>query len=241
MGAIKGAKADEKFKEIDDDFEIDPHIGSKKSGPKGFGGRDNLRQGVSSGFNFKELLNSGDHCSEDDDLNSRVSNPLDQEEPELVAASDLKKLWQGGYGREDVVENVERLVDRLIMREAEILISQNKSRVSAKAHVSEIDGLDEIEDFEDLDDQGGFHFYGGGAQNKAGPVAAPKRPSMGGLDLNSVQPLNNRAGGFQKAAGASYGKKIGFDDDLEEIEQLNEQPLPPQNETESDWDDDYGL
>ena len=77
MGAIKGAKADDKFKEIDDDFEIDPHVGSKKSGPKGFGGRDNLRQGVSSGFNFKELLNSGDHCSEDDDLNSRVSNPLD--------------------------------------------------------------------------------------------------------------------------------------------------------------------
>jgi len=38
-------------------------------GRKGFGfadQRDNLRQGVSTGFNFKEILNSGKQCSEDD-------------------------------------------------------------------------------------------------------------------------------------------------------------------------------
>ena len=78
MGAIKGAKASKDFKDIDDDFEIDPDVNAKsRGGPKGFGGRDNLRQGVSSGFNFKDLLNNGEHCSEDDDFNSRVSNPLD--------------------------------------------------------------------------------------------------------------------------------------------------------------------
>jgi len=57
------------------------------SGKEVMGG---LRQGVSSGFNFKELLNSGDQCSEDDDLNSRVSeNPLDDDVPDFVHSNDL--------------------------------------------------------------------------------------------------------------------------------------------------------
>lgn len=38
------------FKKIDDDFEIEPDVNKKG----GFANnRDNLRQGVSSGFNFK--------------------------------------------------------------------------------------------------------------------------------------------------------------------------------------------
>jgi len=44
-----------------------------------FGTRDNLRQGVSTGFNFKDLLNSGDQCSEEEesDFASRITlNPL---------------------------------------------------------------------------------------------------------------------------------------------------------------------
>ena len=76
----------ESFKEIDDEFENDPVIGGRLSLSKGksgkgdrFGGRDKLRQGVSSGFNFKDLLNNGDQCSEDHDLNSRVSNPLEED------------------------------------------------------------------------------------------------------------------------------------------------------------------
>ena len=41
----------------DDDFEIDPHLdGSKR---KFANNRENLRQGVSSGFNFKDILASG--------------------------------------------------------------------------------------------------------------------------------------------------------------------------------------
>ena len=89
----------------------------------------------------------------------------------------------------------------MIKREAKILISENKHRAKKTAQFPHADGLDEIEDLEDLNDDGGFHFYGGGsgmakAGSKAGPVSAPKRPSMGGLDLNSVQPLNNRLGGF---------------------------------------------
>jgi hypothetical protein len=57
--AIKGAKAGSSFKDIDDEFDIDPDVraASKKGGKVGFA-RDNLRQGVSSGFNFKEILNS---------------------------------------------------------------------------------------------------------------------------------------------------------------------------------------
>ena len=44
MGAIKGAKASNDFKDIDDNFEIDPDVNVKsRGGPKGFGGRDNLR------------------------------------------------------------------------------------------------------------------------------------------------------------------------------------------------------
>ena len=55
--AIKGARAGKSFKNIDDEFDIDPDVGASKKGKMGFG-RDNLRQGVSSGFNFKEILNS---------------------------------------------------------------------------------------------------------------------------------------------------------------------------------------
>jgi len=53
-----------------------------------------------------------------------------------------------------------------------------------------------MEDFEDMvDDDKGFHFFGGA---KAQPVAAPKRPSMGGLDFKSVKPVNKMGGaGFQ--------------------------------------------
>jgi len=82
-----------------------------------------------------------------------------------VATSDLKQLWQAGFGREDVVDNVEALVDRLIQREAELLISQNEHLAEQKQtfvqQLSEVDGLDEIEDLEDFNDGGqGFKFYG---------------------------------------------------------------------------------
>jgi len=65
--------------------------------------------------------------------------------------------------------------------------------------------------------------------------------------------LNSRAGGFQNRAGASYGKKIGFDDDddddyLDELEDMlngNGDKQVKQGDgddyAESDWDDDYGL
>ena len=54
-------------------------------------------------------------------------NPLDEEEPEIVAKSDLKNLWQSGFGRKAVVLNVEELVNRLIEREAKILVEQQQS------------------------------------------------------------------------------------------------------------------
>ena len=72
------------------------------------------------------------------------------------------------------MDNVERLVERLIMREAEKLIDQNRveekhqpnSRIpkdsSSKFMKNEVmEGLDEIEDLEELDLGGqGFQFYG---------------------------------------------------------------------------------
>ena len=106
-------------------------------------------------------------------------------------------------------------------------------------------------------DDKGFHFYGAPSAkpnfNNPVQVSAPKRPGIGGgLDLNSVQPLNSANGGknnFQQRAGASYGKKIGFDDDLDELEaELNgvigqdaKGNAVQQLDEESDWDDDYGL
>ena len=66
LGAIKEAKG-QSFKDIDDGFEIDPDFNDGKKKKSGFANnRDNLRQGVSSGFNFKEILNSGKPCSEDE-------------------------------------------------------------------------------------------------------------------------------------------------------------------------------
>ena len=81
LGAIKDANGtkDRSFKEIDDEFEVEPDV-NKKSGFANQ--RDNLRQGVSSGFNFKDILNNDAPCSEDgmSELNSgRQDNPMDDE------------------------------------------------------------------------------------------------------------------------------------------------------------------
>ena len=94
LGAIKEAKG-QSFKNIDDEFEIDPDFNDRmdKSG-KFANNKDNLRQGVSTGFNFKEILNSGKACSEDEleDMigSGRVENPLDVEDTKLVKNSDLQ-------------------------------------------------------------------------------------------------------------------------------------------------------
>ena len=59
LGAIKEAKG-QTVEQIDDEFEIDPDLNDRHKDKLGFANnRDNLRQGVSSGFNFKEILNSG--------------------------------------------------------------------------------------------------------------------------------------------------------------------------------------
>ena len=59
LGAIKEAKG-QTVEQIDDEFEIDPDLNDRHKDKLSFANnRDNLRQGVSSGFNFKEILNSG--------------------------------------------------------------------------------------------------------------------------------------------------------------------------------------
>ena len=79
------------MKEIDDEFEIDPDLNDRKL--PFANNRDNLRQGVSSGFNFKEILNNGKPCSEDEleDMigSGRIDNPLHMDDNKLVKNSDL--------------------------------------------------------------------------------------------------------------------------------------------------------
>ena len=59
LGAIKEAKG-QTVEQIDDEFEIDPDLNDRHKDKLSFANnRDNLRQWVSSGFNFKEILNSG--------------------------------------------------------------------------------------------------------------------------------------------------------------------------------------
>ena len=78
--AIKNAKADgsdlDDLANIDDDFEIDPDMMASKGKKKlGFAnGREDLRQGVSSGFNFKEILKGDQACSEDDLLENALGS-----------------------------------------------------------------------------------------------------------------------------------------------------------------------
>ena len=66
-------------------------------------------------------------------------------------------------------------------------------------------------------------------------------PSLG-LNMNSVTPMtSNPVSGIQSRANASYGKKIGFqddfDDDWDETDRKGDD-----EEDGDDWDDgDYGL
>lgn len=79
---------------------------------------------MSSGFNFKDILANGQQCSEDEDgdlMESEGGNPLSATD-EL----DLDSIWQRrGYGREFIRNNVERLVEEVLMKEAMQLIKQN--------------------------------------------------------------------------------------------------------------------
>ena len=250
LGAIKEAKG-QTMEQIDDEFEIDPDLNDRlkeKNKKGGLNNRDNLRQGVSTGFNFKEILNSGKPCSEDE-LEDMMESDRDDGNPlELSAGkqktSELISLWEDRRrgGSKAIVDNVERLVERLIMREAEKLIDQNgiveqqpnsrmKSSIpkggSSKFMKNEvIEGLDEIEDLDELDLGGqGFQFYGGGAaakrqQPKAGPTLAPvsaagfpaKQSPLGGFGQKKHSPPALALGGPEKvtpitsmAIGATSG------------------------------------
>ena len=84
LGAIKDAKG-QTVEQIDDEFEIDPDLNDRHKDKLSFvNNRDNLRQGVSSGFNFKDILKNGQPCSEDEleDMigSGRGDNPLSLED-----------------------------------------------------------------------------------------------------------------------------------------------------------------
>ena len=76
LGAIKDAKAKPS---IDDEFELDPVMSGSKRGKKGFASdKEQMRQGVSSGFNFKDILKNGKACSEDE--LEDLDNPMDNDD-----------------------------------------------------------------------------------------------------------------------------------------------------------------
>ena len=126
-----------------------------------------------------------------------------------------------------------------------------------------IDGLDEMEDLEDLDMGGkGFQFYDNSQQQKqpqAGPTLVTKQSLGGGFAQNKkhsppalalgtasgVNSITNVVGGGHGRKSSSYGKKIGFDDDFDDDwddTDRNDNQLPKNKDDESeDWDDDYGL
>ena len=127
----------------------------------------------------------------------RGDNPLSLED-QIQKQNELHSLWQRGRGAKSIINNVEAIVERMIMREAEKLIDQNRDsamvvpikRPSNYKHNKVmsndiLDGLDEIEDLEDLDASGkGFHFYGAGANQKqpqAGPTLAAIQSPIGGI------------------------------------------------------------
>ena len=119
MGAIKGTKAD--------DFELDPVMAGSKRGKKGFANdKEQMRQGVSSGFNFKDILKNGKACSEDE--LEDLGNPMEDDDNirDLVKNSDLARHWKTGRGA-SVLDNVEKLIDQIIIREAELLVKEKKN------------------------------------------------------------------------------------------------------------------
>lgn len=129
LGSLGGAKKIS-FKNIDDDFEIEPDLNKKG----GFANnRDNMRQGVSSGFNFKEILSgtNPDDYSEEDDFDRDSNNPLEEDQPipDFVLNSELQDYWSDGRGKAVLIDNIEELVEQLVMREAEALIEQNEHKV----------------------------------------------------------------------------------------------------------------
>ena len=74
-------------------------------------------------------------------MNSRVSNPLDDNG--FAQTSDLKALWQPGFGRKKVVANVEALIDALLERESALLIDQNQIEGMEMGREMEMDmGID---------------------------------------------------------------------------------------------------
>ena len=59
--------------------------------------------------------------------------------------------------------------------------------------------------------------------------------------MGSVAPITTGAAAGQGRMGGSYGKKIGFHDDLDELDDLDDKVSQTKPADESDWDDDYGL
>ena len=119
---------DGKFLQGDDnEFELDPVLGgSKKRNKMGFANdKEQMRQGVSSGFNFKEILKSGKPCSEDE--LEDCDNPMNDSIQRVVKDAEMERLWRTGRGAK-VLDNIEQLIDHIIAREAGLLVKEKKKQ-----------------------------------------------------------------------------------------------------------------
>ena len=111
----------------DNEFELDPVLGgSKKRNKMGFANdKEQMRQGVSSGFNFKEILKSGKPCSEDE--LEDCDNPMNDSIQRVVKDAEMERLWRTGRGAK-VLDNIEQLIDHIIAREAGLLVKEKKKQ-----------------------------------------------------------------------------------------------------------------
>ena len=84
--------------------------------------------------------------------------------------SELQRIWTNGKGKAVLIDNVEDLVERLLMRETEALIAENSQNIQkaesgkaskkmARFEFGNDDDLEEIEDLTAMNASGGgFHF-----------------------------------------------------------------------------------
>ena len=131
---------------------------SPKHGKK----QDDLRQGIKSGFNFKELIKEGDNIDDIESIENRGSesqNPVSdrwpedlsarkEEKPDINTIEDDKKLevllaemWDKDMPAN---ANVELLVEKLLDEEVARLMAANNESDSPELDGEDLDGGEEI-------------------------------------------------------------------------------------------------
>ena len=163
------------MRDIDEeDFDIEPDLNQKSKwksnklaevsddSPKQQRKRDDLRQGIKSGFNFKELIKEGSNIDDIESIENRGSesqNPVSDRWPEDLSGrrndkADLNagekddeleglltEMWDGGMPAN---ENVEQLVEMLLEQEVARMMARNNKDNSDGEDGDGLDGGDDM-------------------------------------------------------------------------------------------------